>query len=180
MYLIFMEYNLYFRVLSEVLVTNSWFILDNPKPRQEKLLVFDLAQHCLYFEGWYRAYTLKPHCIQFSPVLVPSDTCRSTSRRHHLRPGIQAVTRVMAYVANAVTLWRWLQQCVPAALRALTWSTLNWLNRIQCAFSFLSAPCISVCFGTRESQQCEISVFLLMSAFLNQMFLLLTLYGCKL
>jgi hypothetical protein len=33
--------------------------------------------------------------------------------RHH---GIQAVTRVMAYVANAVTLGRCLQQCVLAAL----------------------------------------------------------------
>jgi hypothetical protein len=86
--------------------------------------------------------TLKPHCIKFSPVLVPAGTSRSTSRRHHFRPVIQAVTRVMTYVANAVTLWHvwciilwcWLQQCGPAALRALTWSTLNWLNRIQCGF----------------------------------------------
>jgi hypothetical protein len=37
---------------------------------------------------------LKPHCIQSSRVLVPAGTSKSTSRRH----GIQAVTRVMAYV----------------------------------------------------------------------------------
>jgi hypothetical protein len=44
---------------------------------------------------------LKPHCIQSSQVLVPVGTSKSTSRRH----GIQAGTRVMAYVANdAVTL----------------------------------------------------------------------------
>jgi hypothetical protein len=33
-------------------------------------------------------------------VVVPAGTSKSTSRRH----GIQAVTRVMAYVADAVTL----------------------------------------------------------------------------
>jgi hypothetical protein len=44
---------------------------------------------------------LKPHCIQSSRVLVPADTSKSMLRRH----GIQAVTRVMAYVANAVTLF---------------------------------------------------------------------------
>jgi hypothetical protein len=77
---------------------------------------------------------LKPHCIQFSQVLVPAGTSRYVV--NHFRPG-QTVTRVMAYVANAVTLWRWLQQCVPAALRALTWSTLNWLNRIQCGFKVM-------------------------------------------
>jgi hypothetical protein len=43
---------------------------------------------------------LKPHCIQSSRVLVPAGTIKSTSRRH----SIQAVTRVMAYVADAVTL----------------------------------------------------------------------------
>jgi hypothetical protein len=43
---------------------------------------------------------LKPHCIQSSQVLVPAVTSKSTLRRH----GIQAVTRVMAYVADAVTL----------------------------------------------------------------------------
>jgi hypothetical protein len=42
---------------------------------------------------------LKPHCIQSSRVLVPAGT-KSMSCRH----GIQAVTRVMAYVADAVTL----------------------------------------------------------------------------
>jgi hypothetical protein len=53
--------------------------------------------------------TLKPHCIQSSWVLLPTGTSKSTSR------GIKAVTRVMAYVADAVTLWRGLQQCVLAA-----------------------------------------------------------------
>jgi hypothetical protein len=43
---------------------------------------------------------LKPHCIQSSRVLVPAGTSKSMLRRH----GIQAVTRVMAYIANAVTL----------------------------------------------------------------------------
>jgi hypothetical protein len=43
---------------------------------------------------------LKPHFIQTSRVLVPAGTSKSTLRRH----GIQAVTRVIAYVANAVTL----------------------------------------------------------------------------
>jgi hypothetical protein len=56
---------------------------------------------------------LKPHCIQSSRVVVPAGTSKSTLRRH----GIQAVTRVMAYIANAVTLWRCLQQCVLAASR---------------------------------------------------------------
>jgi hypothetical protein len=57
--------------------------------------------------------SLKPHCIQFRWVLVPAGTSKSTLCRH----SIQVVTRVMAYVANAVTLWRCLQQCVLAALR---------------------------------------------------------------
>jgi hypothetical protein len=60
---------------------------------------------------------------KFIILLRHGGTSRSTSRRHHFRPGIQTVTKVtkvMAYVANAVTLWRWLQQCVPAALRAQT------------------------------------------------------------
>jgi hypothetical protein len=44
---------------------------------------------------------LKPHCIQSSRVLVPrAGTSKSTLRRH----GIQVVTRVLAYVADAVTL----------------------------------------------------------------------------
>jgi hypothetical protein len=46
------------------------------------------------------ASLLKPHCIQSSRVLVPAGTSKSTLRRHC----IQAVTRVMAYVADAVTL----------------------------------------------------------------------------
>jgi hypothetical protein len=41
---------------------------------------------------------LKPHCIQSSRVLVPAGTSKSTLRHH----GIQAVTSVMAYVADAV------------------------------------------------------------------------------
>jgi hypothetical protein len=52
---------------------------------------------------------LKPHCIQSSRVLVPAGTSKS-------RHGIQAVTSVMAYVADAVTLWCCLQQCALAAL----------------------------------------------------------------
>jgi hypothetical protein len=40
--------------------------------------------------------------------------------RHH---GIQTVTRVMAYVADAVTLWRCLQQCV---LTGLNWLRVHW------------------------------------------------------
>jgi hypothetical protein len=55
-------------------------------------------------------HSLKPHCIQSSWVLVPAGTSKSTLRRH----SIQAVT--MAYVADAVTLWHCLQQCVLAAL----------------------------------------------------------------
>jgi hypothetical protein len=43
---------------------------------------------------------LKPHCIQSSRVLVPAGTSKSMLCHH----GIQAVTRVMAYVAHAVTL----------------------------------------------------------------------------
>jgi hypothetical protein len=43
---------------------------------------------------------LKPHCIQSSRVLVPTGTSKSMLPRH----GIQAVTKVMAYVADAVTL----------------------------------------------------------------------------
>jgi hypothetical protein len=38
--------------------------------------------------------------VKLEVVLVPAGTSKSTSRRH----GIQAVTRVMAYVADAVTL----------------------------------------------------------------------------
>jgi hypothetical protein len=53
---------------------------------------------CTYIEYW----SLKPHCIwiieQSSRVLVPAGTSKSTLRHH----GIQAVTRVMAYVADAV------------------------------------------------------------------------------
>jgi hypothetical protein len=51
---------------------------------------------------------LKPHCIQSSRVLVPTGTSKSMSRRYR----IHAITRVMAYVADAATLWRCLQQCV--------------------------------------------------------------------
>jgi hypothetical protein len=47
-----------------------------------------------------KMFTLKPHCIQSSRVLVPAGTSNSTLRRH----GIQAETIVMAYVTNAVTL----------------------------------------------------------------------------
>jgi hypothetical protein len=47
-------------------------------------------------DGW----TLKPHCIQSSRVLVPAGTSKSTLRRH----GIQAATWVMAYVAHEVML----------------------------------------------------------------------------
>jgi hypothetical protein len=56
--------------------------------------------HKLAYEDKYPTFSLKPHCIQSSRVLVPAITSKSTLRRH----GIQAVTRVMAYVANAVTL----------------------------------------------------------------------------
>jgi hypothetical protein len=35
---------------------------------------------------------------------VPAGNSRSASRHHHFRPGIQAVTRVMVYVANAVSM----------------------------------------------------------------------------
>jgi hypothetical protein len=65
---------------------------------------------------------LKPHCIQSSRVVVPAGTSKSTSRRH----GIQVVTRVMAYVADAVTLWRCLQQCVFADLN---WLRLHWRHQ---------------------------------------------------
>jgi hypothetical protein len=57
-------------------------------------------------------FHLKPHCIQSSRVLVLAGTSKSMLRRHVF----QAITRVMAYVNNAVTLWRFLQQCVLAAL----------------------------------------------------------------
>jgi hypothetical protein len=40
------------------------------------------------------------HCIQSSRVLVPAGTSKSMLPRY----SIQAVTRVMAYIANAVTL----------------------------------------------------------------------------
>jgi hypothetical protein len=45
---------------------------------------------------------LMSHCVQSSRVLVPAGTSKSMLRRH----GIQAVTRVMAYVTHtfAVTL----------------------------------------------------------------------------
>jgi hypothetical protein len=43
---------------------------------------------------------------------IQASACKSTLRRH----GIQAITRVMAYVADATMLWRCLQQCVLAAL----------------------------------------------------------------
>jgi hypothetical protein len=43
--------------------------------------------------------SLKPHFIHSSRVLVPAGTSKSTLRRHD----IQAITMVMAYIANAVT-----------------------------------------------------------------------------
>jgi hypothetical protein len=49
-----------------------------------------------FLNFWFRL--LKPHGIQFRWVLVPAGTSKSTLRRR----GIQAVTRVMAYIANAV------------------------------------------------------------------------------
>jgi hypothetical protein len=45
-------------------------------------------------------YTLKPHCIQSSRVLMPAGTSKSRLHRH----SIQAVTGVMAYFVNALTL----------------------------------------------------------------------------
>jgi hypothetical protein len=47
-----------------------------------------------------KLFMLKPHCIQSSRVLVPAGTSKSMLHHH----GIQAVTRVIAYVADAVTL----------------------------------------------------------------------------
>jgi hypothetical protein len=60
---------------------------------------------------------------------VPAGTSRSTSRCY----GIPAVTRVMAYVANAVTLWRCRQQCVLAALNLLRvhWRHQPWNGCIE-------------------------------------------------
>jgi hypothetical protein len=74
-------------------------------------------------------FLLKPHCIQSSQVLVPAGTSKSTLRRH----GIQAVTRVTACIANAVTLWRCLQQCVLAASRYLWvhWRHQPWNSCIE-------------------------------------------------
>jgi hypothetical protein len=68
---------------------------------------------------------LKPHCIQSSRVLVPATgTSKSTSRRHC----IQAVTRVMTYVADAVTLSSTMRTGgFELASSALTSSTLKWL-----------------------------------------------------
>jgi hypothetical protein len=74
---------------------------------------------------------LKPHCIQSSRVLVPAGTSKSTLHRH----GIQAVTRVMAYVTNAVTLSSTMRTGgFELASSALTSSTLKRLHRIQCGF----------------------------------------------
>jgi quinol monooxygenase YgiN len=72
---------------------------------------------------------LKPHCIQSSQVLVTAGTSKYMLRRH----GIQAVTRVMAYVTKAVTLWRCLQQCVLAALNQLRahWRHQPWNGCIE-------------------------------------------------
>jgi hypothetical protein len=58
---------------------------------------------------------LKPHCIQSSRVLVPASTSKSTLRRHG-----------MAYVTDAVTLWRCLQQCV---LTGLNWLRVHWRHQ---------------------------------------------------
>jgi hypothetical protein len=96
-----------------------------------------------YFRKWSGTTDhLKPHCIQSSRVIVPAGTSKSTPRCH----GIQAVTRVMAYVADAVTLWRRLQTVFKQsstggfelASSALTSSTLKWLHWIQCGFKQVS------------------------------------------
>jgi hypothetical protein len=74
---------------------------------------------------------LKPHCIQSSRVLVPAGTSKSMLHRH----GIQAITRVMAYVTNAVTLSSTMHTGgFELASSTLTSSTLKWLHRIQCGF----------------------------------------------
>jgi hypothetical protein len=102
-----------------------------------------ILRYCC-FDQCYLGVALKPHCIQSSRVLVPAGTSKSTSRHH----GIQAVTRVMhalvAYVADAVTLWCCLQQCVHGGFElgssALTSSNLKWLHRIQCGFKLIKTP----------------------------------------
>jgi hypothetical protein len=83
----------------------------------------------------YEHILLKPRCIQSSRVIVPAGTSKSTSRRH----GIQAVTRVMAYVADAVTQWRCDVVFNNVYWRLWTWSALTssalkWQHRIQCGF----------------------------------------------
>jgi hypothetical protein len=50
----------------------------------------------------------------------------------------------MAYVADAVTLWRCLQQCV---LTGLNWRHQPWLHRIQCGFNC----CAEHLVGTRAT-----------------------------
>jgi hypothetical protein len=55
-----------------------------------------------------KGHSVTLHSILPSASLVPAGTSKSTLRRH----SIQAVTSVMAYVADAATLLRCLQQCV--------------------------------------------------------------------
>jgi hypothetical protein len=60
-----------------------------------KNMTMVVAQAKILYASILLFHQLKPHCIQSSRMLVPAGTSKSTSRRH----GIQAVTRVMAYVA---------------------------------------------------------------------------------
>jgi hypothetical protein len=100
-----------------------------------------LWDHCRYFLDYsiqisFHLNRLKPHCIQSSRVFVPAGTSKSTSRRH----SIQAVTSVMAYVADAVTLSSTMRTGgIELGSSALMSSTLKWLHRIQCGFNTLSA-----------------------------------------
>jgi hypothetical protein len=89
-----------------------------------------------YIKAWNKRY-------QFSPVLVPAGTSRSTSRRHHFRPGIQAVTRVMAYIANNNTssvitvfeeclLHELLRVFVQLMFSAQSWPRHHWKKKFSC------------------------------------------------
>jgi hypothetical protein len=80
------------------------------------------------FFGLKIFYYLKYFTIQSSRVLVPADTSKSTLRHH----GIQTITRVMAYVADTVTLSSTMRTGgFELGSSALTSSTLKWLHRIQ-------------------------------------------------
>jgi hypothetical protein len=63
-----------------------------------------ISLHCTTLPLLDLLYTWPAHVkatlYSIKPLLVPAGTNKSMLRRH----GIQAVTRVMAYVANAVTL----------------------------------------------------------------------------